>query len=271
MIGQNRLKYMLSELTYSTIPHSIILCGAQGCGKHTFVNLIEDKFNAITFIHYSDKISYDFISNCYDINYPTCFVLDGDNITDKEYNALLKLFEEPPNNIWIILLVTELSSMLPTVVNRAVVWWFEPYSKEELEQFVTSDKSILKYAYTPGQVKELNNVCISDVVSLCDLIITKISKASVANTLSLTDRFKFKQDKVQKENAIGIKLFVRIFEDVLFNHIINNDFQDEKIGLMYGATKRFEEDLNIRNINEKSLFERFILRLKYFGTEDFKI
>ncbi len=58
-------------------------------------------------------------------------------MTVEAQNALLKIFEEPPQFATFILLTNGLSKILPTILSRGVIVKFQPLSKKELLQFAT--------------------------------------------------------------------------------------------------------------------------------------
>ena len=124
-----------------------------------FCKLISDKFNDWEFVYVDYKLNYDFVENCYLSIIPTFYVINADNISEKEQNVILKIFEEPPNNINIILLSSSSTLLLPTILNRAVVWEFDLYSKETLKSFNNEmSDSVLDLVSTPGQLLELTNI-----------------------------------------------------------------------------------------------------------------
>ncbi len=60
---------------------------------------------------------------------------DAQKMTAEAQNALLKVFEEPPQFATFILLTNGLSKILPTILSRGVIIKFQPLAKEELKYF----------------------------------------------------------------------------------------------------------------------------------------
>ncbi len=56
-------------------------------------------------------------------------------MTVEAQNALLKVFEEPPQFATFILITNGLSKILPTILSRGVIFKFQPLSKNEIRQF----------------------------------------------------------------------------------------------------------------------------------------
>ena len=59
-------------------------------------------------------------------------ITDADKMTVQAQNALLKVFEEPPSYALILLVTSNLSKILPTILSRGVQIRFSPLSIEEL-------------------------------------------------------------------------------------------------------------------------------------------
>ena len=72
----------------------------------------------------------------------------GEKMTTEAQNALLKIFEDPPHYVTIIILCNGLSKLLPTVQSRGVIVKFSELQPKELEIY-------LKKAYNEISEKEL--------------------------------------------------------------------------------------------------------------------
>ena len=258
MVGQDRLVEQLNNTDIKDFPKSLILCGEVGCGKHTFCSLIEEKFTDWSFRYVDTKVDYDFVESCYLMTVPTFYIINSDNLTEREQNAILKLFEEPPSTANIILLSSSLSLLLPTIINRAVVWQFEKYSKEILKQFLNdTDVSALELVSTPGQLIGLTNGNYYDMLKLANLIIDKISTACISNALSLSKKFLLtKEDK----EGFDIIVFTRLLRKLLFDRV--KDSVSTKYVKAYGVTNEFYRNLLVAQLNKKNLFQGFVLSLK---------
>ena len=65
-----------------------------------------------------------------------CIIRDADNMNQDAQNALLKSFEEPPAYGVIILLSENVKNLLPTIRSRGTKVVFEPFSEEEIHQYI---------------------------------------------------------------------------------------------------------------------------------------
>lgn len=151
-------------------------------------------------------------------------------------NKLLKILEEPPKNTFIILNVTNINKVLPTVASRCKKIRLQPLSKEELKNTVS-----------------LNHLSSSESESIFDLssgFLTKVlnysQNESFISTFSsclktLIDMRDSKQlikyssmlGKTKQVFEISLEIFESIFRDVLMirlnkpNLIKNNNIYDK--------------------------------------------
>lgn len=258
MIGQDKLVNQLNNLNINDFPTSLILCGEVGCGKHTLCSLIQNKFSNWEFNYVECKIDYDFVESCYLSSIPIFYIINSDKLSEREQNAILKLFEEPPSNVHIIFLSSSLALLLPTIINRAVVWTFDKYSRETLKSFLgDSDSSILDFATTPGQVLGLTNGNYQNIIDLANLIIDKVNFACTSNVLSLTKKFNLTKDDV---SGFDVVVFTRIMRKLLFNRVKDND--SIKYINAYFVTNEFYKNLLVSTYNKKYIFQEYILSLK---------
>jgi hypothetical protein len=61
----------------------------------------------------------EMVSGLFPVDNPTIIVLAYERYGEPAQNALLKLFEESPRNVWISLLYNPETTILPTIVSRA--------------------------------------------------------------------------------------------------------------------------------------------------------
>ena len=53
-----------------------------------------------------------------------------------EGNRLLKLFEEPPQNTYIILIAEQIDRILPTIISRCQIFQVKPFTQEEISEAI---------------------------------------------------------------------------------------------------------------------------------------
>ncbi|MDP2983987.1 MAG: DNA polymerase III subunit [Candidatus Latescibacter sp.] len=65
-----------------------------------------------------------------------CIIFQADRLNDKTGNMLLKILEEPPDDVHFILTTERISSVLPTIVSRASVLRFRRLKEKEIEEYL---------------------------------------------------------------------------------------------------------------------------------------
>lgn len=252
MIGQKRLQLQIGSYDYQTLPQSLLLEGESGCGKHTLLKELSQRFN-VPVVDITKNLKYEYLSALFTQALPTIYLVEGNALSNKESNALLKFLEEPPANAKIAVLCAHKQALLETIQNRCFLLSFDKYTKEELLNF-TSDENILKYASTPGQILELSKNDLTSVLNFCKLIIDNIGSASIPNTLSITN--KFAEDN---EEGYDITIFFRILLNEFVSRAINA--KEKKYIDAYFLTSKFCAELNLGS-NKKKLLEMYLLNLK---------
>lgn len=81
----------------------------------------------------------------------------GDLLSVEAQNALLKVLEEPPENVTFIICVTKQDKLLSTVLSRSFVLSFFPLSTKEVftyleNKFGANDKNLLSAALSQGSI-----------------------------------------------------------------------------------------------------------------------
>ena len=263
MIGQKNLFLQLDKLnSLDELSKSILICGSKGSGRHSFANEIASKFN-MEFELVNYELSLDLLNDMYALSIPKFYLIDFDDIArnkriDRFQNTLLKFIEEPPVFAWILIIVDDLNSILETIKNRCQIYYIEPYSLEELKSIAelngkNFNDDILKLLKTPGNVIEKDENQISSILSLSDLIITSLERATPSNALSIEKKF-------FGDSSLDLEFFLIMFTNRLYlNYNISYDKKYFEAILLSNELIR---KLNIMNVNKIDLFENYILRLK---------
>jgi len=92
-------------------------------------------------------------------------IIDGaEKMTIEAANSILKVLEEPPQNTLIILITTEASNLLPTIVSRCQLFKFHPLPREKTIQFLKDKKN---YREDQSQlIWYLSNGCLSTALTI---------------------------------------------------------------------------------------------------------
>lgn len=259
MVGQRNLLQQLNILTLSTMSQSIMLVGEYGCGKHTVVKILADKFG-VELIDISSNINHDCIEQIVSCNIPTFYLISGEEITERQEGVLLKFLEEPPSNAFIFVLTENENSVLPTIKNRCHIYKFDKYSKDELCKFSEKEqiKDFYKIANTPGKVLNYSKCNMSEVIDYCNRILTQVKVANFPNVLTISNRIDFK-------NELQDKFDYNLFLDVLLYCSVelvksNADYINV---LYYKETIKLITDLkSVLYIDKIKRFENYLCTLK---------
>lgn len=255
LIGQDKLIAQLSNYTLETFPHTTLFCGQKGCGKHTLIKELSNKFN-ILLLDITKELNNDYISEIYINPISVMYIIDCDDIDIRQQNILLKILEEPLNNIYLVLLSSNDESLLPTVVNRCVKFKFENYTKEILSNFVKDvDINILEYCDTPGQLVNLNTKIFTELNNLCDKIVSHISVANYANTLSIANKINYKDEYDKYDLMLFFKVLCKKF---YIDYRDNNNILSLKL---YNIMNDIYKDFLNSRLNKEYLVENMLSKL----------
>ena len=253
--GQEKICNQIDNLTLDSFPRSLMLVGARGSGKHLIVDYVASKFK-FQVIDITTSLDQESIEELYNRVEPYLYIIRANELSVKEENTILKFLEEPLKNSYIILLAETDIGILPTILNRCQIWYLQNYTKDFLRTFVTTNDYVLDIATTPGQVIELCNTSFDDMLQLADKIIDKINIASVANTLTLSNKISFKNE--------SDKYDVKLFTDILLQRLVEccRRSTDSKYISAYMLTSELKKKLMIKNLDYKAQFEKYLINLR---------
>lgn len=256
IIGQEKICNLIDNSTLDNFPRSLMLVGARGSGKHLICNYIAEKF-ALYQIDLTDTLDLETIEELYNRVEPYLYTIRINEISVKEENTILKFLEEPLKNSFIVLIAETDIGVLQTIINRCQIWYLQNYKKEYLKTFLKDENEfVLEIAQTPGQVIELNNCSFDGMIELADKIIDKISIASVSNTLTLSNKIGFKNEK----DTFDGKLFI----DILVSRVRSRwlSCNDVRYVYAYNLTSELKKNVSIKNLDYKALFEKYLIELR---------
>lgn len=237
------LKNILNEInSLSSLPNSFCLVGSEGSGKHTLTRYINNKFFSVDYLEITDILNEETIDGIYRYPQKRLYIININEITEKEQNKLLKFLEEPFANIYICLLVNNELSLLSTIRNRVSIFKLDYYTFDELAT-ITKNNSIDidvsyygKCIFTPGDVLRVktNNIDLKAIDELTDKIVDKLSIASFPNTLSIIDKLNFKDeyDKLDVDFVLSI-----LYHKYTWKYINNYNEQTVKLATIVSKYK----------------------------------
>lgn len=158
VIGHIKNKKILEdELTENNISQSYLFCGKDGIGKKLIaldfareILNVENLSASADFKYISrqegkkdivvEQVRSQIIDDIYIVpsqgNKKVYVIDDAECLNLASQNALLKTLEEPPSYVVIILIASNISAFLPTVISRLNVLQFDGVSDEELLEYI---------------------------------------------------------------------------------------------------------------------------------------
>lgn len=259
MIGQEKIKKQIEELTLDTLPHTLMIRGDDNDYQYEVLCEIGKKVN-LPWLDITDALSFDLIVSISVNPSPSIYYIRMNMITEKEQNVILKFLEEPPENAWLILLTTVRTSILSTVFNRAVCWRLEGYTKEQLKE-LTNDPLLLKYSSTPMDIEVYSKLDLEGMEALALNVILNISKAYFSNCLVITSKMSFKDG----DSGYPVSLFLEMLLDKINEVERMSEYSQaqENLFIMYTQILCVWADMvKYPALNREWMFNNLLLRLK---------
>ena len=180
LVGNEKIKLSVENFVKEErIPHAILIEGDYGSGRHTLAKFLsgaiignETDFHShpdITVIAPEDKkksISVSQIRNLREESVvkphqanKRVFIIDpADTMNDSAQNALLKDLEEPPKTVMFILIATNKSVLLETIISRCVVLSLTPPQKSVALDYIKSVSKKSEEEITKALGSSQNNI-----------------------------------------------------------------------------------------------------------------
>lgn len=207
----NQEKLIKTIQSFSELPHSILLVGEQGSGKQDICEYIAELFN-LQLYDLTEFISKEFIDEINQTQTPSLYTVNISNISVKEQNILLKLYEEPNPNTYIVIKCVSDSIPLDTIKSRSYILRMQPFAIEYLSELVESkDRDlILRICTTPGQINIANHTDMNGLYNLCNNMTTRMKDAPFFNLMSIADKINFNDEYDKYDLLLFIKTLGKV-------------------------------------------------------------
>ena len=172
IIGQEQIKeHLQSAISAKKISHAYIINGEKSSGKEfiakvfamalqcekgdvepcqechsckqalsdnqpDIIKVTHEKPNSISVDDIRAQINNDVAIKPYSSPYKVYIMNEAEKMTVQAQNAILKTLEEPPEYAVIILLTTNVNSLLPTILSRCVVLNMKPVADEKVRKYL---------------------------------------------------------------------------------------------------------------------------------------
>ncbi len=255
----------------------ILLTGPVGSGKKTMVKKLAKELGWL-YLPFEGRIEAirDINSITHEENMIVCLE-NGNDITIQAQNALLKIAEEPPKNMRIIICATSVEVLLPTIQTRSIEVEMPQITKEDLENYLQLKKpdltqelknKIVSACYTYSDINDILELDdINHYFDFCLKVVDNIGKVSTPNAFAILNSLNLKNLKI----GLGCVLFLNGVK----YHLFEKTYCRCNLGVicvgikLINKCKKYIED----NVNETMVMTHFITEmrsiLKENGVEDF--
>ncbi len=204
IIGQEQIKEHLQKaIQMHKVSHAYIINGERGSGKEFIANLFamtlqceregtepcmechsckqamtknqpdilrltHEKPNTISVEDIRDQINHDVQIKPYSSSRKIYIINDAEKMTPQAQNALLKTLEEPPEYVVILLLTTNASLLLPTLISRSIVLNMKPVEDKRVRKYLMEELHIPDYqadicvAFARGNIGKAKSLASSE-------------------------------------------------------------------------------------------------------------
>lgn len=204
IIGQEQIKeHLQSAISAKKISHAYIINGEKSSGKEfiakvfamalqcekgdvepcqechsckqalsdnqpDIIKVTHEKPNSISVDDIRAQINNDVAIKPYSSPYKVYIMNEAEKMTVQAQNAILKTLEEPPEYAVIILLTTNVNSLLPTILSRCVVLNMKPVADEKVRKYLMEQLEVPDYkaevcvAFARGNIGKAKSLASSE-------------------------------------------------------------------------------------------------------------
>lgn len=109
------------------------------------IRVTHEKPNTISVDDIRVQINNDVAIKPYSSPYKVYIMNEAEKMTSQAQNAILKTLEEPPEYVVILLLTTNVNSLLPTILSRCVVLNMKPVSDKLVRKYLMEEMQVPDY------------------------------------------------------------------------------------------------------------------------------
>lgn len=220
IVGQESIvKILERQIELKKYAHSMLFCGASGCGKTTMARAFAHKIGC-------EPIEMDAASNrgidtirniikvagerSLDSIYKVYIMDECHALTPESWQALLKLIEEPPEYTIFIFCTTDPQKIPATILNRCMRFNFGRIKPDEIKtrlELIAQYEGLNNYAEACDYISRICNGQMRDAIAMLEKCVTYDNDLKIENVL----------------NALGTYAYDRFFK--LINAIIDGDIK----------------------------------------------
>ena len=269
MIGQRHRKSYIDVMVESKVfPRFVVIAGTRGSGKKTLAQYIGSLYKNM-YIAPDVKIATirDIINNSYKQKTEMVYIVpDIDTMSKEAQNAILKITEEPPNKARFVMTVEDIHNILPTIRSRATVLYMEPYSTDELLEYIndtvkTNDtKLMLDICENPGEINTFIRCGGEKFYAFVDKVVDNVGNVELSNALKILSQLDMKDEGKGYDVPMFLKMFMRCaFQK---SKETEDSFEMHDYLRMLLPTSTTLTRLNVRGANKNMLLTEWIFNIR---------
>lgn len=266
MIGQKALRERIATLiSDNNFPRFSIFVGEQGSGRKTLISTFVKHIGLCQMCDVGVDTVRDVIEQSYKIVEPTVFLFaDADSMSVGAKNALLKVTEEPPNNVYFIMTLMSEENTLATIRSRATVFHMDAYTRDELMSYYSSkwhgDENVVQtYCQTIGEIELLMGAGADKLNEFVLKVADNVEKVSGANAFKIGQSLNLGSGDKADPTKFDLALFWKAFRTECVNRLSD-------IPLKYIAgvniTSKYLYDLRTVGVNKQMCFDNWLLDIR---------
>lgn len=215
IVGQDSIVKWVRDCL-DKMPQFIVLVAPRGCGKRHLAKYISKEIGSL-YVECDIKVDEvrQVIESAYTVQDKIlyCFA-DADNMKAAAKNAMLKVVEEPPKNVYFVLTVQDDSSLLETIKSRGFVIHLSPYTKEQLksyclEKYFNFDEEVLEIATTPHEADLMISYG-TEFIEYVNAVVDNIAEVQPANAFKSADKLALKNEEDKYDLGLFWLSFVKV-------------------------------------------------------------
>lgn len=177
-------------------------------------------------------------------------------MNEQAQNALLKILEEPPEYVTIILVTSSKEKLLYTIKSRCTLFKFNPLSDEEVKEYFNNDVSDDLLTYSRGSIGTIIKLQENNDTDIIERLVSSLKYTSLIDMMKEVNSLK--EEKYVKENL----------QDVLgyFMYWYYKDMKENKNNNIKAIECVEDTRSNIlRNANVDIALDRMMINLWKWG------
>lgn len=269
IFGQPTLTNKINTLIpLHKFPRFSIFVGEIGSGRKTVILDKLTKLGVVETCSIDVDTVRETIQRAYATVTPIVYVFaDADTMSLAAKNALLKVTEEPPNNAYFVMTLTDEFNTLDTIRSRATIFKMDSYASDTLLKYYKTiypsgeySCIITKYCQTPGDVNQICSYDAREFNKFVSLVMENIDTVSGANAFKIGDKLNLGTDDVKYDLA----LFWKAFRGACMSEICMTPSAPQTPKYIDGVTitTKYLAGLRTAGINKQMHFDNWLLDIR---------